>query len=65
MIFVRKLKKVTVVNTVEALGIIPGVSGEVADEDQILSLWGGDPVHSQPTAYELLAEKLSARVALA
>jgi hypothetical protein len=47
MIFVRKLKEARVVNTVEALGIIPGVSGEVADEDPIVSLWGGDPCPPQ------------------
>ncbi len=35
MIFMRKLKDVAVVNTVEALGIVGAL-----DEDQILALWG-------------------------
>ncbi len=49
----------------EALDIIPGASSEVADEDQIFSLWPEDPVHPQLAAYELLAGKLAERAALA
>jgi hypothetical protein len=40
MIFMRQLKDVAVVNTVEALGIIPGNTEGALDEDQILALWG-------------------------
>jgi hypothetical protein len=57
MIFMRKLKGVSVLNTVEALGIIPGQSGDAMEIDKILALWGPDPVHPTPATYRILAKK--------
>jgi hypothetical protein len=36
----RKLKGVSVFNTIEALGIVPGNSEECLELDRILALWG-------------------------
>jgi hypothetical protein len=62
MIFMRKLKGVSVLNTVEALGIVPGHSGEAMEIDRILALWGPDPVHPTPATYRILAEKIVEKV---
>ncbi len=42
MVFMRKLKGVSVFNTVEALGIVPGNGGECLELDRLLALWGAD-----------------------
>jgi hypothetical protein len=39
--FMRKLKDISILNTVEALGIIPGVSSTAASHEDIRPLWGG------------------------
>jgi hypothetical protein len=62
MIFMRKLKGVSVLNTVEALGIIPGQSGDAMEIDKILALWGPDPVHPTPATYRILAKKIVEKV---
>jgi hypothetical protein len=62
MVFMRKLKGVSVFNTIEALGIVPGNSGECLELDRILALWGADPVHPTQAAYRLLAEKIAYKV---
>ncbi len=62
MIFMRKLKGVSVLNTVEALGIIPGQSGDAMDIDKILALWGPDPVHPTTATYRILAKKIVEKV---
>ncbi len=62
MIFMRKLKGVSVLNTVEALGIIPGQSGDALEIDKILALWGPDPVHPTPATYRILAKKIVEKV---
>ncbi len=62
IIFMRKFKEVSIVNSVEALGIFPGSSGEVVDKARS-STWGRDPVHPLPAAYKLKAGKLAKRAA--
>ncbi len=42
MIFMCKLKGVSVLNTVEALRIVPGDSGDLLEVDRVLALWGSD-----------------------
>jgi hypothetical protein len=58
MIFMRKLKGVTVLNSVEALGIAQCQDNEEADLDRILALWGPDPVHPTAAAYRILSDKI-------
>jgi hypothetical protein len=41
MIFMRKLRGVTVMNSVEALGIVPDEYGNVLDIERVIALWGG------------------------
>ncbi len=43
MIFMRKLRGVTVMNSVEALGIVPDEHGNVLDIERVIALWGGGP----------------------
>jgi hypothetical protein len=62
MIFMRKLKGVSVLNTVEALGIVPSQSGEAMEIEKILALWGPDPVHPTPATYRILAKKIVEKV---
>jgi hypothetical protein len=62
MIFMRKLRGVTVMNSVEALGIVPDEHGNVMEIERVIALWGGDPVHPSPAAYRLLAGKLIEKV---
>jgi hypothetical protein len=63
MLFMRKLKNVIVVNSTEALGIIPSDQGSESDEglDRIIALWGSDPVHPTREAYQRLAARIAAR----
>jgi hypothetical protein len=58
MVFMRKLKGVSVLNTVEALVISPGGNSDGLDLDRILALWGANPVHSTAATYHLLVEKV-------
>jgi hypothetical protein len=62
MIFMRKLRGVTVMNTVEALGIVPDEHGNVMDIERVIALWGGDPVHPSPAAYRLLSGKIVEKI---
>jgi hypothetical protein len=62
MVFMRKLKGFSVFNTIEALGIVPGNSGECLELDRILALWGADPVHPTQAAYRILADKIASKV---
>lgn len=50
MVFTRKLKGVSIFNTVEALGIVPGNGKECLELDRVLALWGADPVHPTQAA---------------
>jgi hypothetical protein len=59
MVFMRKLKGVSVLNTVEAVGIASSVNSDGLDLDRILALWGSDPVHPIAAAYRLLAYKIT------
>ncbi len=43
MIFMRKLPGVTVMNSVEALGIVPDEHGNVMEIERVIALWGGGP----------------------
>jgi hypothetical protein len=60
MIFMRKMKGVTMLNSLEALGLIPSAdAGSVSDDEgRILALWGDDPVHPTRAAYRELATKI-------
>jgi hypothetical protein len=40
MMFMSKLKESSILNTAEALGIIPGKSGTALDINRVLVLWG-------------------------
>ncbi len=62
MIFMRKLRGVTFMNTVEALGIVPDEHGNVLEIERVLALWGGDPVHPSQAAYRLLAGKIADKI---
>jgi hypothetical protein len=54
----RKLKRVTVFNPIEALGIIPSEDQDEEDVECVLELWGLDLVHPSNQAYKLLATKI-------
>jgi hypothetical protein len=58
MIFMRKLRGVSVLNTVEALGIVPNGNESDLGLDRIIAIWGSDPIHPTPVAYRILAEKI-------
>ncbi len=62
MIFMRKLRGLTVMNTVEALGIVPDEYGNVLEIERVLALWGGDPVHPSQAAYRLLSGKIVEKI---
>jgi hypothetical protein len=62
MIFMQRIKGVSVLNAIEALGIVPGNGGEAMKIDQILVLWGTDLVHPTPATYNRLANKISDKV---
>jgi hypothetical protein len=60
MVFTQKLKDMSVLNTIEALGIVPG--------ERVMrpwtwtvcwALWGPDPVLWMPATYRLLADKIA------
>jgi hypothetical protein len=59
MIFMRKLRGVSVLNTIEALGIVTSGNESDLELDRIIAIWGSDPVHPTPVAYRILAEKIS------
>jgi hypothetical protein len=61
MLFMRKLKNVSVLNSTEALGIIPSDQGSEEGLDRIIALWGSDPVHPTREAYQRLATKIVTR----
>ncbi len=52
MIFMCKMKDVMVINSLEALGIVPVTSAGLSDdyEGQVIALWGYDPVHPTSAA---------------
>ena len=54
MVEMRRMKNVSVFNTMEALGLLD----EDLDEDRTLRLWGSDPVHPTEEAYQVIAEKV-------
>jgi hypothetical protein len=41
MIFMRKITGVSVLNTVEVAGVVPGDGGGAMEIDRVLALWGG------------------------
>jgi hypothetical protein len=61
MIFMRKMKGVTMLNSLEALGLIPSADPDSVsdDEGRVLALWGDDPVHPTRAAYRELATKIA------
>jgi hypothetical protein len=62
MIFMRKIRGASVMNTVEALGIVPNSEGHSLDIERVLAIWGTDPVHPSPAAYRILAGKISEKI---
>jgi hypothetical protein len=62
MIFMRKLKGVSVLNAVEALGIAQSHNSEETYLDRILALWGPDPVHPTAAAYRVLSDKIVEKI---
>jgi hypothetical protein len=52
MIFMCKMKDVMVINSLEAMGIIPVTSAGLSDdyEGRVIALWGDDPVHPTSAA---------------
>jgi hypothetical protein len=62
MVFMRKIRGVSVMNTVEALGIVPDSEGHSLDIERVLAIWGTDPVHPSPAAYRILAGKISEKI---
>jgi hypothetical protein len=57
-IFMRRIKGVKVFNPTHALGF----NDYDVNIDTIIELWGEDPVHPTPAAYQVLANKLVAMV---
>jgi hypothetical protein len=57
-IFMRRIKGVKVFNPTQALGF----NDYDVNIDSIIELWGEDPVHPTPAAYQVLANKLVAMV---
>jgi hypothetical protein len=51
----RRLKNVVIYNPMEPLGLLD----DEADEEQILQLWGPDPVHPTEAAYRAISNHLS------
>jgi len=51
----RRLKNVVIYNPMEPLGLLD----DEADEEQILQLWGADPVHPTEAAYKAIGDHLS------
>ncbi len=66
MIFMRKIKGVTMLNSLEALGLIPSADADTLSDDKgrIIALWGDDPVHPTRAAYRELATKIAEKTAL-
>jgi hypothetical protein len=66
MIFMRKMKGVTMLNSLEVLGLIPSADTDTLsdDEGRIIALWGDDPVHPTRAAYRELATKIAEKTAL-
>jgi hypothetical protein len=62
MVFMRKIRGVSVMNTVEALGIVPDAEGHSLEIERVLAIWGTDPVHPSPAAYRILAGKISEKI---
>jgi hypothetical protein len=64
MIFMCKLKDITLLNSLEALGIIATADSCISDDDkgQVIALWGADPVHPTSAAYRELATKVASKV---
>jgi hypothetical protein len=62
MIFMRKLRGVSIMNTVESLGIVPDAEGPSLDIERVLAIWGTDPVHPSPAAYRILVGKIVEKI---
>jgi hypothetical protein len=61
MIFMRKLKNISLLNSLEALGIVPPSNSPDDDEGRIIALWGPDPIHPTSAAYRELATKVASK----
>jgi hypothetical protein len=62
MVFMRKIRGASVLNTVEALGIVPDSEGRSLDIERVLAIWGSDPVHPSPAAYRILSGKIVEKI---
>jgi hypothetical protein len=63
MALMHKLKVVSVLNTVEAVGIGPGENVDSLDVDNILEIWGNDSIYPKPEPYKILPTKMAERAA--
>jgi hypothetical protein len=62
MVFMRKIRGVSIMNSVESLGIVPDAEGRSLDIERVLAIWGTDPVHPSPAAYRILAGKIVEKI---
>jgi hypothetical protein len=63
MIFTRKLKDISLLNSLEALGIVSTADANATDDDEgrVIAKWGADPVHPTSAAYRELAAKVASK----
>jgi hypothetical protein len=61
MIFMRKLKNISLLNSLEALGIVTTSNSPDDDEGRIIAMWGSDPIHPTSAAYRELATKVASK----
>jgi hypothetical protein len=61
MIFMRKLKNISLLNSLEALGIVPTTDAVDVDEGRVIAMWGADPIHPTSAAYRELAAKVASK----
>jgi hypothetical protein len=63
MIFMRKLKDISLLNSLEALGIVTTADASTADDDEgrVITMLGADPVHPTSAAYRELAGKVASK----
>jgi hypothetical protein len=64
MIFMRKLKDISLLNSLEVLGIVATADAGTLDDDEgrVIAMWGADPVHPPSAAYRELAAKVASKV---
>jgi hypothetical protein len=61
MIFMRKLKNISLLNSLEALEIVPTNDSSDEDEGRVIAMWGPDPIHPTSAAHRELATKVASK----